>query len=276
LLNSRGPDWIGLAWASLPLAASAGLLAWQRLGQVRPIMIATARLVIQMMLLALVLRGIASANNPYLVVAIALAMLGAAAHTVGDRQKRAKWEIRLEAFGAMAAGTVVVMAVAIRLALKVEPWYDPLTVIPILGMVLGNSVTAVSLAVERFESDLNADRDLVELRLTLGATARQAAMPALRSGVSAGLSPILNNMMIAGVVAIPGMMSGQLLAGADVGRAIRFQILVYLCIPAVAAIGVMILLEIRLRRRFTPAHQLRRQPVEDETAMASQPSRTAK
>jgi putative ABC transport system permease protein len=261
-MNGRGPDWIGLAWAGLPLTACLGLLAWQRLGQVRSIAIATARLVLQMMLLALVLRAIVAANNPWLVLAIAFVMLATAAHTVGARQKLHRWEIRLEAFGAMAVGTVLVMAVSIRLSLKIEPWYDTLTVIPMLGMILGNSVSAVSLAAERFESDLRADRDLVELRLTLGATARQAATPALRASVSAGLSPIINNMMIAGIVAIPGMTSGQLLAGAEVGQAIRYQILLYLAIASTVTLSVLILLTIRLRRYFTPAHQLRREALD--------------
>ena len=261
-MRGRGPDWIGLIWAGLPLAACVAVLAWQRLGQVRPIAIATARLVVQMMLLAFVLRGIAAANHPLVVVAIALVMLGTAAHAVGARQKRRPWEVRIEAFGAMAVGATLVMAVSIRLSLKIEPWYDPLTVIPMLGMILGNSVTAVALAAERFESDLRADRDLVELRLSLGATARQAATPALRSSVSAGLSPVINNMMIAGIVAIPGMTTGQLLAGADVGEAIRYQILIYLGIGATVAISVLILLAIRLRRYFTPAHQLRREALD--------------
>jgi len=261
-MRGHGPDWIGLAWASLPLAACMTLLAWQRLGQVRPMAIAVVRLVVQMMLLAVVLQAIVAANSPLLVVAIALVMLGTAAHTVGARQRRRRWEIRVEAFGAMAFGVVVVMAVSIRLSLRIEPWYDTLTVIPMLGMILGNSVTAVALAAERFESDLRTDRDLVELRLSLGATSRQAAAPALRASVSAGLSPIINNMMIAGIVAIPGMTTGQLLAGANVGEAIRYQILIYLGISATVTISVLILLAIRLRRYFTPAHQLRREALE--------------
>ena len=257
-MRGRGPDWIGLAWAILPIAACMALLAWQKLGQVRPLAISIARLVLQMMLLAVVLQAIVAANRPWVVLAVACVMLATAAHTVGDRQTRRKWEIRLEAFGAMAIGAALVMAVSIRLSLRIEPWYDPRTVIPMLGMILGNSVTAVALAAERFASDLKADRDLVELRLSLGATARQAATPALRSSVSAGLSPIINNMMIAGIVSIPGMTTGQLLAGADVGEAIRYQILIYLGIATTVTLSVLILLAIRLRRYFTPAHQLRR------------------
>jgi putative ABC transport system permease protein len=246
------------------MAACMALLAWQKLGQVRPMAISIARLVLQMMLLAVVLQAIVAANNPLLVLAVACVMLATAAHTVGARQKRRKWEIRLEAFGAMAIGAALVMAVSIRLSLRIEPWYDAKTVIPLLGMILGNSVTAVALAAERFESDLKADRDLVELRLSLGATARQAATPALRSSVSAGLSPIINNMMIAGIVAIPGMTTGQLLAGADVGEAIRYQILIYLGISATVTLSVLILLAIRLRHYFTPAHQLRREALDGQ------------
>src|SRR4051794_14699300 len=197
------------------------LLAWRGLGQVRPLAIATARLVVQMMLLAVVLRAIIAADRPSIVLAVAAAMLAAASHTVGSRQGRGRWALRLEAFGAMATGSAIVMAVAVRLALRVEPWHDAQTVIPMLGMILGNSVSAVALAAERLEATLKADRDLVETRLALGATARQAATPALRAAVSAGLTPIVNNMAIAGIVAIPGMTTGQLLAGADIFAAIR-------------------------------------------------------
>jgi len=261
-MNGRGPDWIGLAWGALPLLGCMGLLAWRGLGQVRPIAIATTRLVLQMILLAVVLKAIIAANQPGLVLAVALVMLATAAHTVGSRQANHRGMLRIEAFGAMAVGAAAVMAVSIRLSLRVEPWYDAQTVIPLLGMILGNSVTAVALAAERLGADLKADRDLVELRLALGATARQAATPALRSAVAAGLTPIINNMAIAGIVAIPGMTTGQLLAGADVWQAIRYQILLYLGIAATVAISVLILLAARLRRYFTAGHQLRHEALD--------------
>ncbi len=253
----RGPGWVGLAWAALPLLACLGLLAWSGLGQVRPLAIATTRLVVQMAMLAIVLRLIIAADHPALVLAIALLMLALAAQAVGSRHPRGRWALRVEAFGSMLVGSAIVMAVSVRLALRVEPWYDPQTVIPMLGMILGNCVSAVALAAERLESGLKLDRDLVELRLGLGATARQAATPALRAAVAAGLAPILNNMTIAGIVAIPGMTAGQLLIGADVGRATRYQILLYLAIAATVVVSVLLLLALRLRRYFTPDHQLR-------------------
>ena len=258
--DNFGPGWVGLAWASLPLIIAGAALAWFRLGQTGSMVVATARLVGQMMLLAVVLGGIVEADSPSLVVFVALVMLATAAQAVGarSRSKRGRWALGVEAFGSLLLSSAIVMAVSIRLALGVEPWYDPRTVLPMLGMILGNTVSAISLASERFDADLRADRDLVELRLSLGATARQAGTPALRAAVAAALSPILNNMSLAGIVAIPGMTTGQLLAGADVGQAIRYQILLYLGIAATVTFGILILLAIRFRHYFTPNHQLRR------------------
>ena len=255
-----GPDWFGLAWASLPLILAGALLATFQLGQTRAMVVATVRLVAQMMLLALVLGAIVAADSPSLVVGVALVMLAVAAHTVGSRQtgQRGVGWLRVEAFGSLVIGALIVMAVSVKLALHVTPWYDPRTVLPMLGMILGNTVTAISLAAERFEADLQRDRDQVELRLNLGSTARQAATPALQAAVRASLSPILNNMSLAGIVAIPGMTTGQLLAGADVGQAIRYQILLYLGIAATVTFGVLILLALRFRRVFTADHQFRR------------------
>jgi putative ABC transport system permease protein len=251
------PDWAALAWASIPLALSMALLAWRRLGQVTPMAIAVTRLVVQLWLLGIVLKAIFRADSPWVVLATSAVMLAVAAHTVGARQPASRWLIRAEALFAMTMSIAVTMAISVTLALRLHPWYSPATFIPLFGMILGNSVTSVSLAAERLSSELKADRDLVEQRLALGATSRQAAMPALRSAVRASLTPIINNMSIAGIVAIPGMTAGQLLAGADVGAAMRYQVLVYLGITATATISTLILLGLRLRHYFTAAHQLR-------------------
>lgn len=251
------PDWLGLAWAAVPLSAGMIVLALRRLGQVGPMAVAVVRLVVQLSLLGVVLRAIVAANSPYVTLATGGVMLAVAAQTVGARQANDRWAIRVEALVAMGLGIAATMAIGVRLALRLEPWYAPATVVPLFGMILGNSVTGVSLAAERFAADLKADRDLVEQRLALGATPRQAALPALRSAVRAALTPVINNMSIAGIVAIPGMTTGQLLAGGEVGQSLRYQILVYFGITATATLSTIILLALRLRRHFTSAGQLR-------------------
>lgn len=252
-----GPSWLGLVWAALPMLAVAAVLAWQRLGQVRKLMIATLRLVVQISLLGLVLQAVFAVENPALVALVAFIMLAAAASAVGTRQKRGSWVLRLESFAAMGLGTAIAVAVGTRLALEVEPWYEARTLVPIIGMVLGNSLNGVALGAERLDNDLRAERDRVELRLALGASARQAAAPALRAAVAAALTPTINSMTIAGIVAVPGLMTGQVLAGANVGDALRYQILIYFMIAATVGISTLVLLAARLRRYFNAAQQLR-------------------
>ena len=184
-------------------------------------------------------------------------MLIASSQVVGARLSGGGWALKVQSFAAMGVSVALVMAISLRLGLHRDPWYEPRIAIPMLGMILGNSVTGVALAAERLESDLRADRDRVELRLALGATSRQAALPALRSAVRAALTPAVNNMMIAGIVAIPGMTTGQILSGARVQDAIRYQILIYLGITATVALSTLGLLWFRLRSYFTPNAQLR-------------------
>jgi len=124
-------------------------------------------------------------------------------------------------------------------------------------MLLGNSVNGVALAAERLDSELRQNRDLVEKRLALGATSRQAAHEALQAAMRAALTPTINGMMIAGIVAIPGMMTGQLLQGADPTIALRYQILIYLGISGTVCLSSLLLLSLRLRHYFTPHDQLR-------------------
>jgi putative ABC transport system permease protein len=255
-MKTIAPDWIGLAWAGVPLAASMGLLAWRNLGQVQQIAIAVVRLVLQLYVLGLVLKAIFATNSIWIVLLTTTVMVSVAAHTVGSRQLKDRWLIRVEALLAMGLSIMVTMGISANLALHLKPWYSASTFIPLFGMVLGNSVSAVSLAVERLASDLKADRDLVEQRLALGATSIQAANSALRSAVRAALTPVINNMMIAGIVAIPGMTTGQLLAGADVLEALRYQILVYLGISSTVALSTLLMLRLRMRHYFTSAHQL--------------------
>jgi putative ABC transport system permease protein len=154
----------------------------------------------------------------------------------------------------------LVNALALVAIVRVRPWYSPQYAIPLLGMILGNTLNGVSLGLDRLGTELAGRRDQVETLLALGARRWEAALPSIQQAVTTGLVPTINAMMVVGVVSLPGMMTGQILAGADVAFALRYQILIYLGIAATVAFSTLILLRLRLRRYFTPAHQLR--PVE--------------
>jgi putative ABC transport system permease protein len=220
----------------LQLVLSAGLLvvvlllSWRlRLGLGRDLVIAGVRMVVQLLVVGLILGWVFTLQDPWLILGIALAMTFLAAQAASQRSRRRYHLLLLDSFVAILGSSFVVTAVALDAILRIEPWYLPQYVVPILGMVLGNSLTGVSLATERFTSILAGDRERVEGLLALGATRREAARGPLRDALRTGLIPTINSMAVMGVVSLPGMMTGQILAGADPATAVRYQ-LVIMCV----------------------------------------------
>jgi putative ABC transport system permease protein len=140
---------------------------------------------------------------------------------------------------------------------RVEPWWTPQYFLPLAGMIVGNAMNAAALTAERLRAELSGRRDEIEIRLALGASPRQASQDALGAAIRAGLIPMINAMMTVGLVSLPGMMTGQILAGADPGMASRYQIVVMFMLSAATAISAVLLGALLYRRFFTSAWQLR-------------------
>jgi ABC-type iron transport system FetAB permease component len=124
-------------------------------------------------------------------------------------------------------------AVLIGLVVRPQPWWEPQYLIPIAGMILGTSMTSAALAGDRLQADLAARREEVEARLALGFSGREAVQPLVRASLRASMIPTVNGMMTVGLVQLPGMMTGQILAGSSPLVAVRYQIVV-VCMQAVA------------------------------------------
>ena len=122
-------------------------------------------------------------------------------------------------------------------------------------MILGNALTGISLGLDRFTETLVQDRDRVELRLTLGATRWEAALPAIRVAARTGMIPILNSMSVAGLVSLPGMMTGQLLAGVPPTEAVKYQIVIMFLIASVTGLGTVSAIVLSYFRLFNHRHQ---------------------
>ena len=146
---------------------------------------------------------------------------------------------------------------ALAVVLGPDPWWAPRFSIPLLGMLLGNTMNGVSLSTERLTEAVVRSRDVIEQRLALGETREQAVSDISRESVRAGLIPIFNAMAAAGVVSLPGMMTGQILAGAPVDQAVRYQILILLLIAAGTGFGVLAAVRVVSRRLFDERHRLR-------------------
>jgi putative ABC transport system permease protein len=121
-----------------------------------------------------------------------------------------------------------------------EPWHSPRYALPILGMVLGNVLTSVSLALQVLGDGVVSERAAIDARLAQGASRFTAFNPLLRRSLSTAATPLLNAMAVAGIVTLPDMMAGQLLAGADPVEAAKYQIMILFVASAASALGALL------------------------------------
>lgn len=230
----------------------------QALGLERDLMIGSVRTILQLYGVGFVLAAVFAAARWYWVVLILMAMTGAATQAavsrLGKRLPGAGWI----AAASLTLSTAVTLAYVITIVVRVRPWWEPQYIIPIAGMILGNSMTSAALAGDRLQGDLRARADEVEARLALGFSGQDAVKPMVRAALRAAMIPSVNGMMTVGIVQLPGMMTGQILAGASPLLAIRYQIVVMFMLTAATGLGSLLFVRLAALRYLTPAHQLRR------------------
>jgi putative ABC transport system permease protein len=242
--------WQGLAIATLFVVFVGALSIRLSLGLTKDLLVATVRTYVQLGVLGFVLRWVFGVNQPWLVIGVMALMVLSAGQIVVKRSPDAPSGIFGSAALSMALTGFIVTFAVTGVIVRVDPWYLPQYVIPLAGMVLGNSMTGIALAIERVYSDLDARSDELLALIALGATPWEAAHPSIRGALRAGLIPTISSMAAAGVVFIPGMMAGQILAGADPVVATGYQIVVMLMVAAATALGSVLALLLTYRRRF--------------------------
>ncbi|MGD8863423.1 MAG: iron export ABC transporter permease subunit FetB, partial [Myxococcales bacterium] len=248
--------------ASLVLIILAAARVWG-LGLEREYIWATARTVVQLLLLGAVLNWVFDHASALLVLGVLLVFVGVASWTAVGRQSRSMpgllWNVGISLTACAAVLTVLTSAFIIQ----VSPWWTPQYLIPLAGMIIANSMNTAALTIERLRSELTARRGEVEELLSLGAGARQAVDASARAALRAAWRPNLNSMLVVGLVSIPGTMTGQILTGLDPAGAARYQILVMVLWNAGATSSSALLVWLTYRRFFTPALQLRPELLED-------------
>ncbi len=207
----------------------------------RQLAIATVRMVIQLVLVGYVLTFLFAVVSPLWTALAALVMVLFASREIVARQKRRLpgiWSYGLGAACTMlAAGTVTMFALLTQL--RPDPWYHPRYALPLLGMILGNTMTGISLGLDVLTNSLVRDRAAVEARLALGATRYQALLPVIRDALRSGFTPIMNSMAAIGLVSLPGMMTGQILAGVEPVDAAKYQLLIMFLIAGGTGLGTL-------------------------------------
>jgi putative ABC transport system permease protein len=226
-----------------------------RLGQERSLLVASVRTVVQLLLLGLVLEWIFELEAWYAVVGWAVVMTFVAGLTAAGRTQRRFAGIHLGTVLSVWASSWLVTGVALMGVVQPEPWYRPEYAIPLLGMVLGNALNGVTLGLNSLTDALATRRDEVETSLALGATRWEAARGPVRTAVRTGMTPIINSMMIVGLVSLPGMMTGQLLTGVPPMEAVKYQIVIMFLVASATALGTVGVVLWGYFRLFSADHQ---------------------
>jgi putative ABC transport system permease protein len=247
-----------LGLAMLLVVVLVAISARQALGLERDLLVGSVRTMVQLYLVGLILATVFTAARWYWVLLILAVMAGIATQAAVSRLAKPIPGIYWIAATALTLSTAATLTWVIGVVVRPRPWWEPQYLIPIAGMILGNSMTSAALAGDRLQADLAARRDEVEARLALGFSGREAVQPLVRAALRAAMIPTVNGMMTVGVVQLPGMMTGQILAGASPLVAIRYQIVVVFMLAVATAVGSLLFVRLAVGRYLTPAHQLRR------------------
>lgn len=248
---------LGLA-AGLVLAL-AGLSTLLGLGIGRRFVIATLRMAVQLALVGLVLEALFAAASPWWLLPVAGLMLAVAGREVAARQPhrfRGGWGYGLGTLSMFVAAFSVTL-LALLVIIQPAPWHAPQYAIPLLGMLLGNTMNGVALGLERLTSAAVEQRAVIEQRLMLGEPAGQALADIRRDAMRVGMVPVINAMAAAGVVSLPGMMTGQILSGTPPAEAVKYQILIMALIAAGTGLGTLVAVALGARRLFDDRQRLR-------------------
>ncbi len=248
-----------LALASVLVAADAGVSVALKLGLHRQLLLAAARMVIQLVAVGFILRFIFGLNNPAATLMIVLVMSAIAAREVAARPARGfKGLAGLAISGAaVALATLVTALLALTTAIRPHPWYDPRYAVSLVGIILGSVLNAGSLTLDGIVGGVRRERAAIEAQLALGVAFPIATRPLRREALRRGLLPIVNQMSAAGLITLPGIMTGQIIAGMDPVEAVKYQILLMFLLAGASGLAALTIAELTLRRLTDARQRLR-------------------
>ncbi|OBB82001.1 iron export ABC transporter permease subunit FetB [Mycobacterium colombiense] len=255
--------WVGLAISLILVAFAGGISLWRRLGLARQLLWAAARALVQLLLVG---GALTLLFEPGRSLWWSWAWVAGMVAYAGDVARRRAPEVpRFAPLAVAAFAGAAVVTLGVIFGLRVFPLQGR-TLVPVAGMMIGNSMTAMVLVARRLVDELRDKRDEVEARLALGQPSRQAAAPYLRIALRSAISPQIETTKATGLVFLPGAMTGLILAGVPPLQAVLVQaVVMFLILGSVAATTVVVAMGI-VRLVFTRDHRLLPLGLRPETA----------
>lgn len=227
------------------------------IGREKEILVSTVRMTLQLILIGYILIYLfENVSVIYTIVAIIVMEIFAVHNIYGRVKAELTKDLKQIIALSMLFGTLSSLVYFLLVVININPWFDPRYFIPIAGMLIGNSMTGISLGVTRLVRGTHEQKHLVESALMLGATPKAATRDIVNGAFDSAILPTINSMVGMGIVFLPGMMTGQILAGLSPILSIKYQIAVMLGILGSVTLTVIIFVQLGYKTFFNQEHQL--------------------
>ncbi|MBZ8183008.1 ABC transporter permease [Oscillatoria salina] len=249
-------EYTDLALALALMAIAIGLSSWEKLGLENQLFFATVRSLLQLTVVGYILEFVFAIANPWLVLAAIATMISIAAIVTRNRIGKKLQRLLPLVWGSLVVSTAITLSYVIFLIIQPNLWYEPQYLIPLAGMIIGNAMNGAAIAGERLASKIDNSQIEIETYLSLGAKPQQAIANYRQEAIRAGLIPTLNQMMVVGLVTLPGMFTGQVLSGIDPLNAVSYQLLILFAIAFANLIATLLVTNGVYRQFFNDRQQL--------------------
>lgn len=240
---------LGMIYAFASLGVSLLILTYFKINLRKDVIITFLRMTVQLLLVGFYLEALFSYNNPLLNIGYIVVMITAADYTI-LRNSGFTMKLFASTFPAYLISIGAVLIYYIVVVFSPPDVFDARFIIPISGMLLGNSMTRTVVTLDRFYDSIRKDSETYLSYLSMGATQREAMKPFFRQAYRAGMAPALATYSAIGLVSLPGMMTGQILGGSDPMTAVKYQIVIIMAIFAATEISTLLALFLSLRKGF--------------------------
>lgn len=230
-----------------------------RIDQTRLLIVASIRMTVQLILAGLILTYMIQNPHPLFTVSYFLLMTGFATVRVLKRNPGLNRGFQFAIAGSIFFSGLFVVVFFVYLVVG-ESVFNPQYMIPVSGMVIGNAMTGVTLGVKSFRDSFSGQRIRIEALLNIGSTPEKILLPFVNQSVETALLPTLNSMLGMGIVALPGMMTGQILSGTLPTTAIFYQIAIMIAITTVVCLSVFGSLYFGYRSLYNEKNQILLEP----------------
>ncbi|MCB1153596.1 MAG: ABC transporter permease [Deltaproteobacteria bacterium] len=244
-----------LIFAAAAMALPIFISRYARLGLEKDLAIGTVRLLAQLLIVGHILAGLFAINRPLPVLGVLLVMVVIAGYNAAKRAEQMRVRVVVMATGVIGVVAMAVCAYMFYVVIGVEPYFNPRYVIPLMGMGLNGAMNAVAVGARALDGRLRDGRERVEAALCVGATGRQASLFAVREALKQAMVPAVNNLMTAGIVQMPGIMTGQIISGVDPLLAVRYQVVIFYLLTVITVLSATTTILLLADSYFTKAQQ---------------------